>query len=121
MLWLFEQVEQQWLFLLFLSSWFSDELTSAILSMEMLGFTVARFYMLLALLCWSTAWPAVCGDSLWPCVLLHMQQSLCAACVCVAWDLGWNGSARLNLVHILSISFYLLTCQVALPLGLILV
>jgi hypothetical protein len=48
-----------------------------------LGFTMARFYMLLALLCWSTAWPAVCGDSLWPCVLLHMQQALCAACVCV--------------------------------------
>jgi hypothetical protein len=43
MLWLFEQVEQQWLFLLFLSSWFSDELTSAILSMEWLGFTVEAF------------------------------------------------------------------------------
>jgi hypothetical protein len=27
MLWLFEQVEQQWLFFLFLSSWISDELT----------------------------------------------------------------------------------------------
>jgi hypothetical protein len=41
--------------------------------------------------------------------------------VCVCMRLGlWDGSARLIFDHILSITFYLLTCQVAMPLGIML-
>jgi hypothetical protein len=80
--------------------------------------------MILALLCWSTAWPAACGDSLacvccWACTLPGEQ----VGCVCVssalylAWFLAESGSARQSCEHILSVAIFFLTCQVALPLG----
>ena len=108
--------------LVFLCSWW---LTQWSLPMNELGFGSKRLYMMPSCSLWSTALACHFGDSV--CVCAACTQP-CEQAVCVCrqmlctwtWNLSvaWISSAAWSYpLHFL----YLLTCQVALPLGLILV
>jgi hypothetical protein len=73
---------------------------------------------------WSTTRSGTLGDSLMVCVLCSMHTALWAGCVCVytiCFALGLWEDQLGRVDHICSILISLLTCQVALPLGITLV
>jgi hypothetical protein len=92
-MWLFEQVEQQWLFFLFLCSCVSGELTQLLVLMDWLGFTVEAFMWSSSSLVDNKACQLV-GDSLAVCVccvacthsgLLLGMHNGCVSILCACW------------------------------------
>jgi hypothetical protein len=69
-----------------------------------LGFGCEKFIYYLPLLPWSTALHFLGTSPLVVCVLWDMQLTLWAACVCVAWNLGFRmlNSAELRLCSLFS-------------------
>jgi hypothetical protein len=123
-LWWWNCVEQQWLFKLFLCSWFPDELTQC---NPVDGLT--RVYC--GGFIWSPApslvdskpWQPV-GDSPAVCVWCAACTLLCEqpSCVCVqihgTWLVSWLWDDQLGRADPYLLNFIiLLTCQVVLPLG----